>query len=173
MIKFIIGKNASGKTLYLNNCVKQDLNSNEDIEFVTNLKDTNYQDVDYDYRKIEILEEISHADSIDTSNELLALIESPVKLSKEFLQLVTILCKKCKRAYIDEPEQGLSEYEINLLASFLQYTNKFFEEIVVVTHSELLIQVTGCRLLTVKMDEFTTDIQLLEVSEEKKFEIVD
>ena len=173
MIKFIIGENASGKTLYLNNCVKEDLNSNEDIEFVTNLKDTFYQDVDYDQRKIDILEEISHSESIDKSNEILALIGNPVKLSKEFLQLVTILCKKCKRAYIDEPEQGLSEYEINLLASFLQYTNKIFEEVVVVTHSELLIQITGCRLLTVEMDEHTTDIQLVEVPEDKKFEIID
>lgn len=89
------------------------------------------------------------------------------------LQIITILCKDFKRMYIDEPEQGLSEYEINLLCLFLQLTEETYEEIVIVTHSELLIQMPCYELYTLKMSETTTDIELISVGEDEKFEIID
>lgn len=173
MIKFIIGENASGKTLYLDNCIEKELVSNEEINFVTNLRDGNYAEWQFNQERLDILEDISDSDKVDISNQILYLSGSPVKLSEEFLKLMTLLCKDCKKAYIDEPEQGLSEYEINLLASFLQYTQRTFEEIIIVTHSELLIQITSCICVTPKMSETTAYIELIEVPEEKKFEVID
>lgn len=172
MVKFIIGENASGKSLYLDNAVKEDLNNNNEIEFVTNLYETSSNN-GYSQERLSILEDISNSEEIDTSNEILALVGSPVKLSKEFLHLMTILCSKCKRAYIDEPEQGLSEYEINLLASFLQYADRTYEEVIIVTHSELLIQIPRCTYATPKMSDTTSDVTLIEVRGEEKFEVID
>ena len=173
MIRIIIGQNASGKTLYLNNCINNDLEDSDTIDFVTNLKDASYNDISYNQERLQVLEEITDVEMIDTSNELLALIGSPIKLSKDFLQIVTILCKECKKVYLDEPEQGLSEYEINLLISFVQYAESTYEEIVVVTHSELFVQIPLCEIFTPKMDEVTSDIILYEVEEDKKFEVID
>lgn len=173
MIKFIIGENASGKTLYLDTCIEKEIASNENIQFITNLREANYTDLKFNKARLEILEEISDVESVDTSNQILSLIGSPVRLSEDFLKLMTLLCRECKKAYIDEPEQGLSEYEIYLLASFLEYTEKTFDEIIIVTHSEILIQITKCIYLTPKMNKFTTDIELINVPEEKKFEVID
>lgn len=173
MIKIIIGQNASGKTLYLNNCIDSELMEFNTIDFVTNMKDASYNDVSYNQERLEILESITDVERIDTSNELLALIGNPIKLSKDFLQIVTLLCKECKRVYLDEPEQGLSEYEINLLVSFLQYADNTYEEIIVVTHSELFVQIPVCKIFTPKMSETTSDIVLFEVEEDQKFEVID
>lgn len=173
MINFIIGENASGKTLYLDRIINKDLNSHGSIEFVTNVYDVKHNNSKYNLDRISILEDISYADKVDTSNDIISILGNPVRLSKEFLQIITILCLECKRAYIDEPEQGLSEYEICLLSSFLTYTDKTFEDVFIVTHSELLIQLPYCEIYTPKMSATTTDIELIKVTEESKFEVID
>lgn len=174
MIELIIGANASGKTLYLNNCINKELAEFSEPEFATNMVNDLYSDIGYNRERIKVLEEIfCYADGIDTSNELLSIINNNIKLSKEFLQIITILCKDFNRMYIDEPEQGLSEQEINLLCTFLQFTADTYEKIVVVTHSELFIQLPSYKLFTVKMSETTSDIELIPVEEAEKFEIID
>ena len=173
MINFIIGENASGKSMYLDLLIKSELKNNSEIEFVTNLHETLYSETEYVKERLDTLEEISLADEIDTINEIINISGNPVKLSKDFLQLMTILCKKSKRAYIDEPEQGLSEYEINLLGTFLTLANHTYEDIFIVTHSELLIEINGCRYMTPQMDNFTSDITIVDVKEADKFEIID
>lgn len=173
MIKFIIGENASGKSLYLDNIIKADLDNHSEVEFVTNTYEIKNDNIEYDKDRLSVLEDISGAEEIDTSNSLLAIVESPVKLSKEFLQLMTILCQKCKRAYLDEPEQGLSEYEINILSSFLMQAGRTYEDMVIVTHSELLIQIPNCVYATPKMRDNTADIILQNVKDGDKFEVID
>lgn len=173
MIKFIIGENASGKTLYLDNCIQDELNSSEQVNFVTNLYTVNDTDVRYNARKLEILEDISNSERVDTSNQTLYIVGSPVKLSNEFLNLIDLLCKDCKKAFIDEPEQGMSEYEINLLGSFLEVVDKEFDEIIIVTHSELLIQIPRCEIYTVKMRDTSNEVGLIKVEDGDKFEIID
>ncbi|MGN0375749.1 MAG: hypothetical protein ACI4EN_09655 [Butyrivibrio sp.] len=174
MIKLVIGANASGKTLFLNNCIQRELDNFDVPAFATNLADTLYSDTEYNKKRLEKLEEIfCYADGIDTSNELISVINNPVKLSKDFLQIITILCKDFKRMYIDEPEQGLSEYEINLLCTFLQFTAELYEQLIIVTHSEMLIQLPYYELYTVKMSETSADIELIPVREDEKFEVID
>ena len=173
MINFIIGENASGKSMYLDLLIKSELENNTDVEFITNLHDTLYSDLEYNQERLDILEEITFADEIGILNEIITISGNPVKLSRDFLELMTILCKTSKRAYIDEPEQGLSEYEINLLGSFLTLVNYTYEDIFIVTHSELLIQIYGCKYMTPKMDSLTADITMLDVKEEDKFEVID
>lgn len=175
MIKFIIGNNASGKTLYLDNCIDIELEnvSKQGIEFISNLRNGNYSNRLYNKERLNILEEITQCKEIDTTSSLLSFIESPVRLSEDFIKLMTLMCKECKRAYIDEPEQGLSVYELNLFCSFLDYAGRTYEELVIVTHSELLIQTDEKEMFTPIMDEKTADIQMIQVDEENKFEVID
>ena len=48
-----------------------------------------------------------------------------------------------------------------------------YENVTIVTHSELLIQIPNCKCFTTKMDDTTTEITLTEVKEDRKFEIID
>lgn len=116
MIKLIIGQNASGKTLYLNNLIQSRLEKTGKIDFVTNtVRNITFINKEYNKERLEILEELILADEISTSSsENISPIGNPIRLSNRFLYLMTILCKDVKSAYLDEPEQGLSEYERNL-----------------------------------------------------------
>lgn len=175
MIKFIIGNNASGKTLYLDNCIDIELEniSKSGLQFITNLRNGNYSNRSYDKERIHILKELTQCTEIDITSALLSFIGSPVRLSEDFIKLMTLMCKESKRAYIDEPEQGLSIYELNLFCSFLDYAGRTYEELVIVTHSELLIQTDDKELFTPIMDEKTADLQMIQIDEENKFEVID
>ena len=174
MIKIIIGQNASGKTLYLDNVVEEMSQGDGEIDFVTNLADQHIFDhVPFLPDKVEILCEILQAERVDTSCVILTPVESPVVLGREFIEIITLLCKDVKAVYLDEPEQGLSEYEMSILCTLIQYFSRFFEEIIIVTHSELFVQMVNCRYFTVVMDEKTADVELIQVSEDDKFEIID
>lgn len=173
MIRLIIGNNASGKTLYLKRCIKDDLDKHNKVEFITNFIDNMSDSTEYNQDRINILGEVfCYSDGIDTSNDTLGIINNNVRVSKYFLEIITLLCKDYKRMYIDEPEQGLSIYEINLLCNFLQFADKTYENLTIVTHSEMLIQLPYYELYTVKMNE-SSDIDLIPVMEDKKFEVID
>lgn len=175
MIQLIIGQNASGKTLYLDTIIEEKLKHADDINFVTNIGNNKYNELLFSKKRVKILDDIlmDFCDSIDTSNELITPINSEIVFSTDFLYMVTLLCKNVDEIYLDEPEQGLIEFEIKLLTNFLELIDKTYNKIVIVTHSELLVQMPYFDAYTIKMSNITSQVELLPVKGEDVLEVID
>lgn len=92
MLEIIIGQNASGKTLYLYNCIKAEIEKGN-IDFASNLNKLSYEDLKLSTERIEILYDvIDTAEEIIETNEILN-IKADENFSKAFLEIISILCK--------------------------------------------------------------------------------
>lgn len=172
MLEIIIGQNASGKTLYLYNCIKAEI-AKGDTDFVSNLNKLSYEDLKFNTERIEILYDvIDTAEEIITTNEVLN-IKADEKFSKAFLEIISIICKDASTLFIDEPEQGLSNRELYILANFLDRAEETYKRIVITTHSELLADTEYAKAYTVKMSNKTNELKLIKVPEEKVLEVID
>lgn len=172
MLEIIIGQNASGKTLYLYNCIKEELDKNN-TDFITNLNLLSAERAGFNEERIEILYDIiDTADEIITSNKILN-IKADENFSKAFLEIMTLFCKDKSTLFLDEPEQGLSNRELYILANFLDKAEETYKRIVITTHSELLADTEYAKAYTVKMSDKTNELKLIEVPEEKILEVID
>lgn len=172
MLEIIIGQNASGKTLYLYNCIKAEIEKGN-IDFASNLNKLSYEDLEFNTERIEILYDvIDTAEEIIETNEVLN-IKADEKFSKAFLEIISILCKDASTFFLDEPEQGLSRRELDILCTFLERADRTYKRIVIVTHCDLFIQCENIKIYSVQMNKQTNELKLLEVPEDKKFEVID
>lgn len=172
MLEIIIGQNASGKTLYLYNCIKAELEKNN-TDFASNLNQLSYEDLKFNKKRIEILYDlIDTAEEIITNNKILS-IKAEENFSKAFLEIMSILCKDVSTLFLDEPEQGLSRREIDILCTFIERANRTYKRVVIVTHCDLIIQCENIIIYSVQMSTQTNKLRLIEVPEDKKFEIID
>lgn len=153
MITLIIGQNAIGKTVYIKNKVKNTVEDNENIIF--NFFDTSYlNNRGYDKNRIEALEDVLDTDKIDIDNpEYLSIKTDEIRIGKSFNNILTIICKEGNELYLDEPEYGLNNHEIGYLVKFLYRILDTFNNIEIVTHSELFLGILDAEKKTVTMDE--------------------
>lgn len=173
-LKVIIGENASGKTLYLDNKIRHKTDVENSIDFVTNLDRDNYfRNLEYDDDKLEILEDVTYADRVDKSCEVIQLVDCDIKLSQRFIYLATILCKKVSNAYIDEPEKGLSTREKYILGTFLNNIKDKFDDFVIVTHNEIIANIPDVTVYKAEKINNGSEIKILTVPEEKVDDIID
>lgn len=63
--------------------------------------------------------------------------------------------------------------EIYLFISYLQLSDRTFDELVIVTQSEMLINLPHKEIYTVEMSKDSADVKLIPVPEDKKYEIID
>lgn len=172
MIKFIIGNNASGKTLYLDRYLDKCLNEGKEV--LTNLRFGYKSEKEFNAERMDMLGEILNCNVFSVDNKMLHFDVPPKGLSDEFVKIITLLCRDCSLACIDEPEQGLEPEEVYQFTAFLNYIGDTYDELIIVTHSEVLIQtVAECEYFTPVTDETNKQVNLESVSEENKFEVID
>lgn len=151
MITLIIGQNAIGKTVYLQNKIK-DMSRNNNV--ISNLTESNYlNSVSYNRERIDNLKDILDTENIIENDDMLGISTDEVRISKAFASILTLICKDLEYLYLDEPEFGLSYREIGFLVWFLCCVEDSFKEIEIVTHSEMLLsQLENTEVKTVEYD---------------------
>ena len=81
--------------------------------------------------------------------------------------------QKQANLFLDEPDKMLRLNEKILFINFLAQAEDTFEDIYIVTHNEQMLSLPKRKLYTVTMDKNTSKLQLTEVGEDKKYEIID
>lgn len=158
--------------MYLYNCIKAEI-AKGNTDFVSNLNKLSYEDLKFNTERIEILYDvIDTAEEIIITNEVLN-IKADENFSKAFLEIISIICKNTSALFLDEPEQGLSRRELDVLCTFIERANRTYKRIVIVTHCDLFIQCENVEIYQVKMSKTTNELKLIKVPEDKKFEVID
>jgi predicted ATPase len=134
MNKVLVGKNASGKTMYIRNLLKELMDA-EQYSFCTNIDGyiSSIDEVDNDFVK-EINLRIDDFDiKIDESGKGICL--NDYSLSDTLANLIKTVVHKVDYVILDEPEVGISEHELMILADILSYCSA---EVIMTTHSDIL-----------------------------------
>lgn len=151
MITLIIGQNAIGKSVYINNKAKEALKRNENI--ICNVWDTTYLDNrQYNTQRIEALMDLFDTEDIVQKKQFLELKTDEIEVGKSLSEILTIICKEGDELYLDEPEYGLSTAEINYLVSFIYKVSNTFDNIEIVTHSEIFFGILEAEKKTVELN---------------------
>lgn len=171
MLRLIIGKNASGKTVYLNRQIKS--RSKTDIN--SNIGNQIYKEsIGYDERRIEILKDCLETNDITEDKKFLGISNSSAySMSKELASLFTLMCKEGKYLILDEPFKSISYYEHETLLKFISYVQKTYEEIYIVTHNELALSIPGATYYTVDFHKDADEINLTAVNDENALAVID
>lgn len=165
MITLIIGQNAIGKTVYLQNKVKE-MSRNNNV--ISNLTESNYlNSVPYNRERIEELKDILDTENIVENDDMLGISTDEVRISKAFASILTLICKDLEYMYLDEPEFGLSYREIGFLIWFLCHVEDSFKEIEIVTHSEMLLsQLQNTEVKTIEYDTISRKFVKTDLKED-------
>ena len=168
MINLIVGKNALGKTVYLNK-----LKDEYDLDIIiTNLITFRYiKNEDYNLERLEVLQDLLIADEIMQTKPKLTIVNPDFEFTQEFLDLMTLLCKNRKIVLLDEPDKGLTSHERYLLISFLAQTEHTYEDVYIVTHYEGMLAVPNKKIFTV--DTFNKTLNLRQLSKGEAYEVID
>lgn len=164
MHKWIVGLNSAGKTVNL----YEELDRNRTADTITNLTDVSYDGFDEEriqmIKSSSVIEEIWDYGDIEIANNSITIVTDGINYTKEFLNLITLLCRKGNTLILDEPEFGLYGIEINLMVQCLQLLLPTFENVFIATHCQ--------ELFALEPDNFywCNDYQLEKITEKKLYE---
>lgn len=148
MITLIVGQNAVGKSAYLKERVKAEAAGRNDI--LSNLFENQFlEHIPYEKERIDELKELLDTQDVVENQGILGIHTEELNISKSFAELVTLMCRKGKVLFLDEPEYGLEYKEIGFLVAFLSRIESTFETIEIVTHSEIMLGLINKKVKTV------------------------
>lgn len=152
MVRLIIGQNAIGKSVYIKNKAKKELEKCDKI--LCNIWDSKYLiNITYNEDRIEALYDILDAEEITENRECLLIKSNICEFSQSMLKIVSLICKEGSKLYLDEPEYGLTNREIGYLVAFIYNIMDTFDEVEIVTHSELFFGIQEAEVVTVSLDK--------------------
>lgn len=165
-MKWIIGLNGSGKTVYLDNQIDEYKKKGSTIENVRNTK----QYSGFDEHRIALLEEMENYDIITNYGELrvinnkLEIITDGITYTEYFFNLITLLCRKGDYLILDEPEFGLYGMELSSLVEILMTLLPTYKDGIIATHCQ--------KLLCIEPNNFywCKDYKLTKIAEENLYE---
>lgn len=169
MLALILGQNSIGKSYALEK-IKE--NSNDVISYNT----MDIQDIysrEYNDERIEILSDNKYIDSIDYEKTKLS-IKSIYDISNNLERILYIICKQSDVLLLDEAELELTKTETSILVHILYDLIDTFKNIYIVTHDNAFLFLTehpSTEVYTVKTT--ANEMQLLKISEEETYEIID
>lgn len=170
MITLIIGQNAIGKSAYLKEKVKESLTDKDKI-ITYNMWDNDYLlNREYNKDRVEELEELF--DEVNCKHSVLELESEEVDITPELLNILTIITKDGTELYLDEPENGLDNTQINCLVQYLYRVLDTFNNIAIVTHSELFFGILESEIKTVSLNKQNTKYELTGLVKDK-YETID
>ena len=140
MIKWIIGLNGSGKTVYLEKLLDKQFDNCSKI--ITNIRQTHYSGFNAD--RLELLKQydfydiLTDYDEIEVINNRLAIKRDDFEFTDYFLDVITLLCRNGDTLILDEPEYGLYGMEINFLCDILEVLVDTYKKGYIATHCQQL-----------------------------------
>ena len=171
MLNIVIGRNASGKTFYLERLIKKygitNVNTN-----LANRDDT--YDIPYNKQRIEILKNVMDADEIHEQRSVLSISGDLIDdISPEFLELVSLICRDKDILLLDEPFKLIRDNEYGWLLDFLAQVQLTYSKIVIVTHNELALGLPDICIMTIKMEDTDSNISQIPVTEDMAYAVID
>lgn len=134
MFEAIIGKNSSGKTVVLKRQLRELIEDGEVI--ATNLVDSDLLcDIEISSRSLELLNNIVELDTFKVLDNNIVYDEQLENHSKDFLELVNVVCRDADAILVDEPETGLTERESYFVGLLLNQISKE-RNVYITTHKE-------------------------------------
>ena len=169
MLRLVVGQNAIGKSVYLND---QLLLNSSNVNINTNLADADFLcSRDYDDERVEHLEEVLDLCDIYLGESRIKITNCEVDVSITFEEIITIICKQGDYLYLDEPEYGLKDWEITRLFNLIIRVADSFKEVIIVTHNELFLGVPDKEVCTVEWQN--SSYVLKPVEEDKIYDTID
>lgn len=134
MLEAIIGKNASGKSVVLKKQLKDLVDSGKTV--ATNLIESELlEDTGISCSSLELLNHIVELDTFKILGNNIVYEDQGESHSKDFLELVNIICKDVDVIVIDEPETGLTEREAYFSGILMNQVSKT-KDIIITTHKD-------------------------------------
>lgn len=171
MLNLIVGQNTIGKTAYL----RQLLSAFGFNNCTTNMfRDKAMpSDVGFDKDRLYILRDVMDGKDIYVSGtDYLTIISEDIPLTREFNDIMTIMCKDKKILILDEPDLGINAYEEGKLLDMIAHANKTFDDMYIVTHNESFFALPEFNVLTIT-GYSDGKLQVTQVMEEDGYEIID
>ena len=126
MIKWIIGLNGSGKTVYLEKLLDKEVDNCSKI--ITNIRQTHYSGFNAD--RLELLKQYDFYD--------IAIKRDDFEFTDYFLDVLTLLCRNGDTLILDEPDYGLYGMDINFLCDILEVLVDTYKKGYIATHCQQL-----------------------------------
>lgn len=143
MVNVLVGDNGNGKTQFL----KQMLRKEGTISNIASDKSTEF--VSISEEKVNELSEITGAKCSTNGSEVFVkdfkVGRRYVDIGAKLLSILTLLCREGSVLLLDEPDTHLTEDDINILTFILEYCENLFNEIWVVTHNMIMLNIESCK----------------------------
>lgn len=140
MIKWIVGLNGSGKTVYLENITDKEIDNKSTI--VTNIRKPHYKGFNETrvnlIRSSDFCTELTDYGDIEIINNRLSIKRDDFEFTEYFLDIITLLCRNGDTLILDEPEYGLYGIEISFLRDILEVLIGTYKKGYIVTHCQSL-----------------------------------
>jgi hypothetical protein len=140
MVKWIIGLNGAGKTVYLENTLEDAIKNKENI--VTNIRSVAYRGFNEDKIKAlnepELYEDTFDYGEIEVVNNHIIIKNATIIYTDNFMNLLTLLCREGDTLIIDEPEFGLYGVEIDMIVKIIEVLLPFYKKGCIATHCQEL-----------------------------------
>lgn len=131
MIKAYCGRNATGKTLFLQNLFKEAEEQHKRVVYNRD-KSLDCKNVSPDSEIIQRINSCVDSIVVNESGRASAIKDD---ISNNLVNLIYVLSRNVDLIYLDEPEAGISYREQAIMLQIL-YTVSQFKDIVVTTHDE-------------------------------------
>lgn len=158
MLNIIYGANASGKTKVLKDLYKSKSKKEALCNIISNIY---FDDIDYSSERLEKVN-----DNLDYQEIEIGKVGQLVsrEFSAEFLDIAKLLLKDVDYVYLDEPDIGLVNVEVETLIQMLHLLKEDIKELWVVTHDSRLYAVKNKGVRYWNINEVQPGkFQLLEV----------
>ncbi len=166
MINFIIGENASGKTLKL----KEILDKHGEINCATNIGENDIVVRKIDYERVESLNLKMPFETVVVGDSV-----SPVAIDErdtysystdeDLRTLLNALCSKKDYLIYDEPESGIHSCMHGFVFTALSICSGYFKECWITTNCETATVMSGARFWVVDRDQTLREVDWEEANE--------
>lgn len=142
MTEWYIGENGTGKTVLLEEILDREIEKG--FKVITNLRNIKYDGFDedrinlirnyddfnllFDYHEIKV-----------NSNDRMEVVDSEIKYTDSFINLLTLLCRKGDVLILDEPEFMLYGIEISSMVELFEILKESYKKAFIATHCQELL----------------------------------
>lgn len=138
-MKWIVGLNGAGKTIYLDNQIDAYAKKGT---VITNLREVHYKG--FDEQRIDLIKCMNNYDIMTNYGELkvigneLVIDTEDFQYTEDFIKILNLLCRKGEYIIIDEPEFNLYGIEVNFLVDILNSLVQTYKDGIIATHCQSL-----------------------------------
>lgn len=137
MITIMIGNDTEENYKYIKSLAREEALNNE---ILCNYIDINYlSHIKYNRDRIKELKELLNADLIIEHKDIIHTDNTDMSIN--FENILTVICKNHNYLFLNEPESGLCQEELDKLVELLGRIKYTFEKIVIATQQKCVLNI--------------------------------